>query len=241
MIFLPPNTTSKLQPLDVGIIQNFKVHYKTLLLRYVLSKIDHSTCTAAEIVKSVDVLKAIRWVAEAWNSVKQETMVKCFKKCGIISTESLVVSRTGVLEDPFSVIDESCELTMLLNKIDIGPTCSPKEYIAGDDSLPVCDDSGDHDDWDDRFLAELSQLQAQHAEETVQDDDDDELFDMEPPPLKLKTYQEAISALEDVQSFLDTKGHNALATNLGIQINSMIDLQVVSMSNARQTTIDEYF
>ena len=167
--------------------------------------------------------------------------MKCFKKCGIISTESLVVSRTGVLEDPFSDIDESCELTALLNELDIGPTCSPKEYIAGDDSLPVCDDSGDHDDWDDRFLAELSQLQAQHAEETVQDDDDDESFDMEPPPLKLKTYQEAISALEDVQSFLDTKGHNALATNLGIQINSMIDLQVVNMSNARQTTIDEYF
>ena len=43
LIFLPPNTTSKLQPLDVGINQNFKVHYKTLLLRYVLSKIDHTT------------------------------------------------------------------------------------------------------------------------------------------------------------------------------------------------------
>ena len=38
--FLPANTTSKLQPLDLGIIQNFKVHYRQLFLRYVLSKID---------------------------------------------------------------------------------------------------------------------------------------------------------------------------------------------------------
>ena len=38
--FLPANTTSKLQPLDLGVIQNFKVHYRYLFLRYVLSKID---------------------------------------------------------------------------------------------------------------------------------------------------------------------------------------------------------
>ena len=38
--FLPANTTSKLQPLDLGIIKNFKVHYRHFFMRYVLSKID---------------------------------------------------------------------------------------------------------------------------------------------------------------------------------------------------------
>ena len=32
LVFLPPNTTSKLQPCDQGIIQNLKVHYRKYLL-----------------------------------------------------------------------------------------------------------------------------------------------------------------------------------------------------------------
>ena len=75
ILFLPPNTTSQVQPLDLGIIQNFKVHYRKLLLRFVLSKIDQTSDTASQIVKSVSVLMAIRWVAEAWDSVKEETIM----------------------------------------------------------------------------------------------------------------------------------------------------------------------
>ena len=65
IIFLPPITTSHLQPLDLGIIQNFKVMYRKLLLRFVLSKIDQTNDNASQIVKSVSVLTAIRWVAQA--------------------------------------------------------------------------------------------------------------------------------------------------------------------------------
>ena len=65
IVFLPANTTSILQPLDLGIIRNFKVHYRKLLFRFVLAKIDQCT-SGSDVTKSLTILHAIRWVAEAW-------------------------------------------------------------------------------------------------------------------------------------------------------------------------------
>ena len=62
--FLPANTTSMLQPLDLGIIKNFKCHYRTRLLRAVLSKVETAS-SASEVAKSVNVLDAIQWVKAA--------------------------------------------------------------------------------------------------------------------------------------------------------------------------------
>ena len=56
--FLPPNTTSRLQPCDAGIIQNVKVHYHKQLLRHVLNRMDQATC-ASELAKKVCILDAI--------------------------------------------------------------------------------------------------------------------------------------------------------------------------------------
>ena len=54
ILFLPPNTTSRLQPFDLDIIQNFKVHYRRLLLCFVLAKIDSCSC-ASEVANSITV------------------------------------------------------------------------------------------------------------------------------------------------------------------------------------------
>ena len=48
IVFLPPNATSILQPLNLGIIINFKLHYRKMLFRYVLARIEGCT-TASEV------------------------------------------------------------------------------------------------------------------------------------------------------------------------------------------------
>ena len=127
-----------------GIIQNFKTHYRKLFLRFVISKIDECD-TASEVIKSVSILQAIRWVAQAWEEVKQETISKCFRKAGVLGESFSLVSREHEDRDPFDELDctESFDDTNLENLIcqlnmPAEATCSVGEYVNGEDDLPTC-------------------------------------------------------------------------------------------------------
>lgn len=66
VVFLPSNTTSRiqpldLQPLDAGVIKNFKERYRKPLLKFVVSRVNRGL-TALDIAKEVDVLQAVRWI-----------------------------------------------------------------------------------------------------------------------------------------------------------------------------------
>ena len=80
-VFLPKNTTSRLQPLDGGIIRNFKLKYRRKLLKFVISRINDNV-KARDIIQEVDVLNAVSWIKFAWGEVPEETIVNCFKKWG---------------------------------------------------------------------------------------------------------------------------------------------------------------
>ena len=153
--FLPANTTSKLHPLDLGIIQNFKVHYRKLFLTYILSKIDECQ-TASDVAKSVNILVAIRWVGKAWSMVSAEIISKCFRKAGILDSSMDIVTRGFEEDDEDPFIDS--DLLMLQTLIDktklAQENCTIDEYLHGDDDLPVCVDI-DKDNWEENFLAQL--------------------------------------------------------------------------------------
>ena len=85
IVFLPKNTTSRLQPLDAGIILSFKTKYRKKLMRYVIARINDDLF-ASEI--DIDILQAITWVADAWNEVNVERIKNCFATCGITEQTS---------------------------------------------------------------------------------------------------------------------------------------------------------
>lgn len=77
--FLPPNTTSKLQPMDAGIIRNFKHHYRKLQVRALTDAIDNNN---PPVIRLDD---AIRFIKRSWNEVGQKTIFNCWKHTGILS------------------------------------------------------------------------------------------------------------------------------------------------------------
>ena len=74
VMFLPKNMTSRLQPLDAGIIRNFKLKYRKERLKFVISRINDNV-KATDIIQKVDVLKAISLIKSPGGEVSEEIIV----------------------------------------------------------------------------------------------------------------------------------------------------------------------
>lgn len=68
--FLPPNSTSSLQPLDAAIIASMKMQYGR---RHMERAVDLSDVGVKDIHK-VEILTAMNWMSEVWTEVTNETI-----------------------------------------------------------------------------------------------------------------------------------------------------------------------
>ncbi|KAE9285650.1 hypothetical protein PF008_g26863 [Phytophthora fragariae] len=78
---LPPNTTSKRQPLDQGIIYCVKREVLRKKMEHALDRIEEGE----ENPNKVGMLKGIEWCAEAWQQLSVETIQHCWLHSTLIS------------------------------------------------------------------------------------------------------------------------------------------------------------
>lgn len=76
VMFLPANTTSKLQPLDQGIIHTFKRFYRREVVKHILTSLEENSSP------DINVLLAMKFARKAWYLVSDVTVKNCFKKAG---------------------------------------------------------------------------------------------------------------------------------------------------------------
>lgn len=122
LIFLPPNSTSFLQPCDQGIIQSLKVNYRKCLLivENVLDDFEKKQET------TITLLNAVNWLLKAWHQVTPKCIQDCFRKAGffipmITTSDEIVDHSEHDFDDDLSL----AKLADLLRK-----TCDSRNSVT---------------------------------------------------------------------------------------------------------------
>jgi hypothetical protein len=198
--FLPPNTTSCLQPLDQGIIKVFKGYYRKKLLRHVLSRIVEVT-TPSDVRHCVHVLHAIRWIASAWEEVTIPTIFNCFRKAGFMHIDMLAMQEEDPQIQDLDDLRETCEENV-------------EAFITMDDELATSEEIGDK--WEEDLLHQAKRWCEDPAREGVVDADRDVIDtesdtesdtedDDESDPPRIQTYKQAMQFVDDLFQFALSK------------------------------------
>ncbi|XP_042898966.1 tigger transposable element-derived protein 6-like [Parasteatoda tepidariorum] len=141
--FFPVNCTSKLQPLDLGIIRSFKESYRKQLVRKSLMFLDSGDFQDASKAK-INVLEALNLISSAWDSVDRKCIINGFNKAGFsISEEESAV----VLEEEEGSVSEVEDLPEVDDAyIDCDTDIITSEIPSISDLMPDSDDSADDDE-----------------------------------------------------------------------------------------------
>jgi hypothetical protein len=125
--FLPPNTTTFLQPCDAGIIHSFKCKYRTLFVRDRIKAYDDLQNGTTKELADYTIYNALINAADAWSNVSSQTIHNCWLKTGILLERTIV--------EPSSINDkeEEKDLETLLEKLPYGNNLSANEYIHIED------------------------------------------------------------------------------------------------------------
>ena len=87
--FLPPNTTSYLQPMDVGVINSFKAQYRKTLVEHTLD------CFMNNEDPEINVYQAVKMLECAWRvKVTSATIYHCWRHIGLLILPDLNVRTT---------------------------------------------------------------------------------------------------------------------------------------------------
>jgi len=77
VVFFPPNATSRLQPLDQGIIKVLKQAYRKKLVRRYVAEMDESIQQQRKV--SLTILDTMHYISTAWSEMKPDVIKNCFR------------------------------------------------------------------------------------------------------------------------------------------------------------------
>jgi hypothetical protein len=152
--FLPPNTTSVLQSLDQGIINNFKIFYRKEMVKKIISAINANNQIIINILDNI-------WLCDkAWRHVKKGTIGNCFTKSGFRTS---IENDENTPYEPFD--DNNDDWDQLTEKINIDETFT--SHVNVDENLDICGEWTENDIISDILDEDNQEFEDQQVQSTI--------------------------------------------------------------------------
>nr|XP_016482124.1 PREDICTED: tigger transposable element-derived protein 6-like [Nicotiana tabacum] len=167
---LPPNTTSHLQPANVGIIVNFKVKYKSHFIKHLIDEYECNESYPLYSDNTFNIRQVINILVEARNDVKASTILHCWKKSGILPTDD----NPNIDSENLELVEDVGNVSSLIAQIpydNINEMIDAITYVQFDATLPIIEAFTDEEI--------IAQVIGVEEEDTVEAD---ESADEEPQP-----------------------------------------------------------
>ena len=171
---------------------------------------------------------------QAWDAVKEETVVNCFRHCGMQATV------TETTEDPFADLDENeAQLEDLVEQLHPDDCMTASEYAEADGDVATCATFEGSENWRQELQEMVVSNDHQSKRVAVEDEDEDadEESDEEPPESAITTYTEAIKLGNDMLTFFRSRGEEELADSMFTIIQKV---QHPKLKHSQQTSLLDY-
>ncbi|XP_063159297.1 tigger transposable element-derived protein 3 [Candoia aspera] len=98
MVFMPPHLPW-LRPLEQGVVQNFKCHYRRRMLTHLLVRCSSRGCSpASQLSRYLTLLDAVHLVVHAWSEVCPQTIANAFKAAGFSANPRILAPPLEVVQ-----------------------------------------------------------------------------------------------------------------------------------------------
>ena len=222
--FLPPNTTSKIQPMDAGIIMSFKRHYRHLHINWILNQVE-----AGNDIKNLkmDVLQAIKFIIKSWKEVSSQTIYNCWHHTKILP-DRINVNLSNFSDD---INDPTTnQLSQAIAALNLNDAIPIQEYLNNPEENSVYEVPDDNN-----IIEALVEMYKQQPEIDTNDFEDEEDDSVEQV---LISASEASKSLEIVRTFLLQQENSSQQMKLVNSLDRYISLKTINAM--RQSTLESY-
>uniref|UniRef100_H3AM58 HTH CENPB-type domain-containing protein n=1 Tax=Latimeria chalumnae TaxID=7897 RepID=H3AM58_LATCH len=184
VIFLPTNSTSKLQPMDQGIIKLFKQNYRCLLLQHSIA------CFESWENAEINLLEAIQFAHRAWRKVTIRCISSCFAKAGFHISET-----NEETENPSSDKEGNIPLSELVVHMELSSDLTVEDYIDVDKNVIDSTQLTEAD-----IIASIKTQDSASGDKEFESDEE-----YEPEELKLPSVAEVTHCIEVLNRFINAQ------------------------------------